>query len=129
MSGLRKCAECDRLFRIENDGPETMRADGTFPRHECSRCHHLKVIRQGLSAIEGSKTEIVRTGYGPVLNVIVPYKDAEPHVLSIWFRRVGGMDMLVADVVEEESGKILHDEITFAVGQDIEALKPLLAVL
>jgi hypothetical protein len=124
VSGLRKCAECDRLFRIENDGPEPMRVDGTFPRHECSRCHHLKVLKVGLAEIKGSKTEIVKTGTGPEVHVIVPYKDAEAHVLSIRFRN----DKLVADVAEEESGKILHDEITFEIGHE-EALEPLLAVL
>lgn len=38
MSGIRKCAECGKLFRIQNAGPEAMRSDGTFPRHVCPRC-------------------------------------------------------------------------------------------
>jgi hypothetical protein len=130
VSGLRKCAECDRLFRIENDGPEPMRADGTFPRHECSRCSHLKWLmltaREGLSTLAGAKTEFVKTGSGPEVHVIVPGNlGTEAHVLSIRFRK----DMLVADVAMEDSGVILHDEVTFAVGQDFEALAPLLAVL
>lgn len=38
MSGLRRCAECQRLFKIRDAGPEPMRPDGTFPRHVCGRC-------------------------------------------------------------------------------------------
>lgn len=38
MSGIRKCAECGKLFKIENEGPEPMLSDGTFPRHVCSEC-------------------------------------------------------------------------------------------
>jgi len=38
MSGLRRCDNCGNLFKIQNDGPEAMRGDGTFPRHVCSKC-------------------------------------------------------------------------------------------
>ena len=38
MSGIRRCDQCGNLFKIQNDGPEAMRADGTFPRHRCAKC-------------------------------------------------------------------------------------------
>ncbi len=42
MSGIRRCDECGKLFKIEDDGPEPMRADGTFPKHVCPKCKDRK---------------------------------------------------------------------------------------
>lgn len=42
MSGLRRCEKCGKLVKIQNDGPETMRADGSFPEHVCSKCKEPK---------------------------------------------------------------------------------------
>lgn len=38
MSGIRKCSKCGKLMKIQNEGPEPMRRDGTFPQHVCKGC-------------------------------------------------------------------------------------------
>ena len=45
MSGIRRCEKCGSLFKIQNDGPEAMRGDGTFPRHVCAKCHVVPGLR------------------------------------------------------------------------------------
>lgn|SRR5512135_202445 len=42
MSGLRRCEECGNLFKIQNDGPEPMKSDGTFPKHVCGQCKRVR---------------------------------------------------------------------------------------
>jgi hypothetical protein len=125
MSGMRKCAECSELFRIENDGPEPMLADGTFPRHECHRCDYLKQVLAGLKDIPGAKASFVIRGFGPVVFVVQPHEGHESHVLEVRWK---DKERLVADVCEEESGEMLHDEVFFTPGQE-EALGPLLDLL
>lgn len=123
MSGLRKCAECDGLFRIDDDGPEPMRRDGTFPRHVCGRCNYLMDVLEGLREL--GKTQFLKTGAGVVGHVVVPHEGAEAHVLSIRWK---DKETLTADVAEEESGKILHDAVEFKRGFE-EPIAPLLDLL
>jgi len=123
MSGLRKCAECGELFRIENDGPEMMQRDGTFPRHECGRCSYLKDVLAGLSELGTAR--FFKTGAGIVAQVVAPHDGKEAHVLSFRWK---DKETVVADLCEEESGKILHDEVEFKRG-DEEPIMPLLDLL
>jgi hypothetical protein len=48
VSGVRTCAECGKLFKIENEGPEPMRRDGSFPRHVCAVCKAPKTTKCNL---------------------------------------------------------------------------------
>ncbi len=125
MSGIRTCGTCGELFRIENDGPEAMRSDGTFPRHECRRCHYLMVVLAGLSDLRGAKRHLVKLGTGPRAQVVMPHEGQEARVLSIWWV---DKSRVAADVCEEESGKTLHDKVLFEPGKE-EALGPLLDAL
>lgn len=47
MSGIRRCAKCSKLFKIQNAGPEAMRSDGSFPKHVCPTCNEPKTKEQG----------------------------------------------------------------------------------
>lgn len=125
MSGLRKCADCDRFFKIEDDGPEAMRGDGTFPRHACKRCVHLRGVLHALSLWPDTETQFVRTGGGPEAKLIFPRGDTqEALVLSVRYKG----EKLAADVCEEDSGKIVGAEILFDP-DNLDALEPLLGHL
>lgn len=41
MSGIRKCHQCKKLFKIQNDHPEVMQPNGQFPIHMCANCLKL----------------------------------------------------------------------------------------
>jgi Asp-tRNA(Asn)/Glu-tRNA(Gln) amidotransferase B subunit len=65
MSGLRRCAKCGNLFKIQNDGPEAMQADGTFPRHVCGTCKgedHVKKACEKAIADNPALAEQVKAG-------------------------------------------------------------------
>lgn len=125
MSGIRKCADCGRLFRIENDGPEAMRGDGTFPRHTCQKCIQLRAILHALSMWPDTETQFVRMGSGPEAKLVYPRKDQEALVLSVRWEG----DKLAADVCEEDSGKIIEEKVLFELEKFDKALEPLLAHL
>src|ERR1700679_1248089 len=75
MSGIRKCDECGELFKIQNEGPDPMRADGTFPSHECLKCHYLKEVCNGLQGIIGARTFFSKSGAGRTsVFIVAPMK-------------------------------------------------------
>jgi hypothetical protein len=123
MSGLRKCATCGELHRIENEGPEPMRPDGSFPGHECWRCGYLKDVLAGLSGC--GKTQFVKTGMGVVGHVVAPHEGGQAHVLSFRWK---DKETVIASLGEEESGVVLHPDIEFKPGEE-EPIQPLIDLL
>lgn len=123
MSGLRKCAECDDLFKIDDDGPEWA-PGGVAQRRVCGRCRHIKNILLALANLPKARTSFVKTGMGPMGHVIVPREGQEALVLTVRYKG----DQMAAGVCEEHSGKIVHAEITFEPTH-VDALEPLIGVM
>ena len=52
MSGLRRCAKCNKLIKVQDAGPEPMLSDGSFPKHYCADCKKGNELTPKLQAFE-----------------------------------------------------------------------------